>query len=73
MASEDAGPSEVKSNNILLFDNGEIVLKCVGHALKRCPRSCQRMGLGGHAPEGPHRETAKQPETQKEIDKTSNK
>ena len=26
VASEDAGPSEVKSNNILLFDNGEIVL-----------------------------------------------
>ena len=26
VASEDAGPSEIKSNNILLFDNGEIVL-----------------------------------------------
>ena len=26
VASENAGPSEVKSNNILLFDNGEIVL-----------------------------------------------
>ena len=26
VASEDSGPSEVKSNNILLFDNGEIVL-----------------------------------------------
>ena len=26
VASEDAGPSEVKSNNILLFDNGEIIL-----------------------------------------------
>ena len=26
VASENAGPSEIKSNNILLFDNGEIVL-----------------------------------------------